>query len=265
MRDFADLPGYRRFIDVVVGRINARNAKRIDLERACLKPLPPRHKTDYDARQITTHDRLSGGHAVRVTSSGGFVLRKVFCTVPSRLIGHHLTGHVCDDRIDLFAGASFVLTLPRARVTRQGPYRYVFSYHHVIHSLRQKPVALTGLTYRDQLFPRQAFRGLFDRMLEQTSDKQACRMIVDLLWHWPTTVAVAVAVAVAVKLNWRPGSRKTCVRNKYPISQLYMRACPVRCGGLPKVEVRPDALAGSLQQSAVCLDYDARGRTRAAA
>jgi hypothetical protein len=51
----------------------------------------------------------------------------------------------------------------------------------VIHSLRQKPVALTGLTYRDQLFVRQAFRGLFDRMLEQTFDKQACRMIVDLL------------------------------------------------------------------------------------
>ncbi len=51
----------------------------------------------------------------------------------------------------------------------------------MIHSLRQKAVALTGLTYRDQLFPPQAFRGLFDRMLEQTSDKQACRMIVDLL------------------------------------------------------------------------------------
>ncbi len=63
----------------------------------------------------------------------------------------------------------------------QGPHQHVASYHHVIHSLRQKPMALTGLTYRDQLFPRQAFRGLFDRMLEQTSDKQACRMIVDLL------------------------------------------------------------------------------------
>jgi hypothetical protein len=56
-RDFADLPGYRRFIDVVVGRINARNAKRIDLERACLKPLPPRHKTDCDAQQIIRRSR----------------------------------------------------------------------------------------------------------------------------------------------------------------------------------------------------------------
>jgi hypothetical protein len=140
-----------------------------------------RRKTDYDARQITTHNSLSGGHAVRVTSSGGFVLRKVFCTVPSRLIGHHFTGRVCDDRIDLFPGASFVLTLPRALATRLGPHQHVASYHHVIHSLPQKPLALMGLTYRDHLFPRQAFRGLFDRMLEQTSDKQACRMIVDLL------------------------------------------------------------------------------------
>ena len=57
MRDFADLPGYRRFIDVVVGRINARNAKRIDLERACLKPLPPRRTTDYDAQQIIRRSR----------------------------------------------------------------------------------------------------------------------------------------------------------------------------------------------------------------
>jgi hypothetical protein len=74
----------------------------------------------HDTKQIVTHNRLSGGHAVRVTSSGGFVLRKVFCTVPSRLIGHHLTGRVCDDRIDLFPGASFVLTLPRARATVRG-------------------------------------------------------------------------------------------------------------------------------------------------
>ena len=138
----------------------------------------------------------------------------------------------------------------------QGPHQHVVSYHHVIHSLRQNPMALMGLTYRDQLFPRQAFRGLFDRVLEQTSDKQACRMIVDLLWHWPTTVAVAV------KLNWRPGSRKTCVRNKYPISQLYVRACPVRWWIAQSRG--PSRRVGSLQQSAVCLDCDARARRRAA-
>ena len=39
-RDFADLAAYRRFIDEIVGRINARNAKRIDAERESLRPLP---------------------------------------------------------------------------------------------------------------------------------------------------------------------------------------------------------------------------------
>jgi hypothetical protein len=168
-RDFEDLAGYRRFIDEVVGRINARNAKRIDVERDSLKPLPPRRTTDYE--EVT----------VRVTSSGGFLLRKVFYTVPSRLIGHQLRVRIYDDRLDLFLGATCLVTLPRARVTRNGTHKHVVNYHHVIHSLRKKPMALLGLVYRDQLFPRQAYRDMFAVLLEQTTQRAACRMMVDLL------------------------------------------------------------------------------------
>jgi hypothetical protein len=60
-RGFSDLTAYRRFIDEVVGRTNARNPKRIDVERTSLKPLPARPTTDYE--EIT----------VRSTSSGGFL------------------------------------------------------------------------------------------------------------------------------------------------------------------------------------------------
>jgi hypothetical protein len=49
-RDF-DLAAYRRFVDEVVWRRNAKNRKRIEIERATLKPLP-------DRRQPTTR-RLS--------------------------------------------------------------------------------------------------------------------------------------------------------------------------------------------------------------
>ena len=35
---------------------------------------------------------------VTVTSSGGFMLRNVFYTVPSRLIGHRLRVRIPDDR-----------------------------------------------------------------------------------------------------------------------------------------------------------------------
>jgi len=118
---------------------------------------------------------------VRVTSSGGFLLRKVFYTVPSRLIGHQLRVRIYDDRLDLFLGSSFLQSLPRARASRHGPHQHVVNYHHVIHSLRKKPMALMGLVYRDQLFPRQAFRNMFAVMLERTTERVACRMAVDLL------------------------------------------------------------------------------------
>jgi hypothetical protein len=168
-RDFEDLPAYRGFIDEIVGRINARNAKRIDAERGSLRPLPARRTTDYEEVRLP------------VTSTGGFTLRKVFYTVPSRLIGHHLRIRLYDDRLELFLGGTLLMTLPRGRAFRDGSHGHVVNYHHVIHSLRKKPMALMGLVYRDQLFPRQAFRDTFTSLLEQVGEKVACRIMVDLL------------------------------------------------------------------------------------
>jgi plasmid stability protein len=37
------------------------------------------------------------------------------------------------------------------------------------------------LVYRDQLFPREAYRPTFERLLEAGSDKIACRQMVELL------------------------------------------------------------------------------------
>lgn len=168
-RDFEDLPAYRRFIDEIVGRINTRNAKRIDAERGSLRPLPARRTTDYE--EVT----------LRVTSSGGFTLRKVFYTVPSRLIGHQLRIRLYDDRLELFLGGTRLMTLPRGRAFRDGSHGHVVNYHHVIHSLRKKPMALMGLVYRNHLFPRRAFRDMFTSLLEQVGERAACRMTVDLL------------------------------------------------------------------------------------
>jgi len=47
-RDFDDLAAWRGFVDEIVGRGNARNAKRIDLERMALKELPIRRTADYE-------------------------------------------------------------------------------------------------------------------------------------------------------------------------------------------------------------------------
>jgi hypothetical protein len=86
-----------------------------------------------------------------VTGSGGFVLRKLFYTVPSRLIRHRLRSRLYDDRVELFVGGTRVLSLVRGRPGRDGKHGHVVDYHHVIHALRRKPMALLNLVYRDQL------------------------------------------------------------------------------------------------------------------
>jgi len=167
--DFADLAAYRGFIDEIVSRRNGRNAKRIDLERAELQPLPGQRTSDYEEV------------SVRVTSSGGFTLRKVFYTVPSRLIGHRLRVRLFDDRLDLFIGGTPLMTLTRGRPHASGKHDQVVDYRHVIHSLRRKPMALLSLVYRDQLFPRDAYRRTFDALLMRLPERQACRVMTDLL------------------------------------------------------------------------------------
>src|SRR5260370_1287469 len=168
-RDFDDLDAYRRFVDEIVGRRNARNGKRLDLERSALQPLPARRTTDYEETIVI------------VTSSSGFTLRKVFYSVPSRLIGHRLRVHLYDDRLECLLGSTLLMTLRRGRPQPSGKHGHVVDYRHVIHALRRKPMALLNLGYREQLFPRRAYQRAFEALLANASGKQACRTMVGLL------------------------------------------------------------------------------------
>ena len=168
-RDFAELAAWRAFVDEIVARRNARNAKRIELERAALKALPEYRTADYEEVRVT------------VTSSSAFTLRKVFYTVPSRLIGHRLRVRLYDDRLEVFQGSTPLFTLPRGRPGPKGKHGHVVDYRHVIHSLRRKPMALVNLVYRDQLFPRPAYAHAFEALIAEHGEKRACRAMVELL------------------------------------------------------------------------------------
>jgi hypothetical protein len=168
-RDFGTLDAYRRFIDEIVGRRNARNAKRLGLERAALQALPARRTTDYEETIVT------------VTSTSGFTLRKVFYSVPSRLIGHRLRVRLYDDRLECFLGATPLMTMRRGRPHPSGKHGHVVDYRHVIHALRRKPMALLNLVYREQLFPRRPYRRAFEALLAGDSERPACRTMVGLL------------------------------------------------------------------------------------
>jgi len=168
-RDFDTLDAYRRFIDEIIGRQNAHNRKRIELERPHLADLPKRRTADFEEMVVT------------VTSSGGFILRRVFYTAPSRLIGHCLRVHLYDDRLDCFLGSTPMMTVRRGRQPSADKGGHVVDYRHVIHALRKKPMALNNLVYRDQLFPRPAYRRAFEALCAEVGDKRACKVTVELL------------------------------------------------------------------------------------
>ena len=167
--DFPDLDAYRAFVDAIVGRRNANLAKPIALEKAALVPLPRARTTDFEEKVIP------------VTSSGGFILRRVFYTVPSRLIGHRLRVRIFDDRLECFLGMTPVASLRRGRPVSDSRGGHVVDYRHVIRSLRRKPMALANLVYRDQLFPRPAYRRVFDALQERGDLRNACKITVELL------------------------------------------------------------------------------------
>ena len=166
---FDSLDAYRGWLAELVGGRNARRRKALDMERAHLRPLPPRRTIDHDEAIVV------------VASSGGFVLRRVFYTVPSRLIGYRLRVRLYDDRLECFLGQSPVATLPRGRSAGEGRHGHVVDYRHVIHSLRRKPMALLNLVYRDALFPRPPYRLAWERLLAAGDARTACRIMVALL------------------------------------------------------------------------------------
>src|SRR5215472_9436018 len=85
--------------------------------------------------------------------------------VTGRLIGHRLRGRLYDDRLECFLGATALMVLCRGRPHSSGKHGYVVDYRHLIYSLRRKPMALLSLVYREQLFPRRAYRRAFEALL----------------------------------------------------------------------------------------------------
>ena len=109
--NFDGLDAWRSFIAEVVGR-----AKRAPLQGDRGRARDAERPAGDADRRLRAGQRQR--HLVL-----GFVLRRVFYTVPSRLIGHRLGARIYDDRLDLFLSGTHVLTLPRGRAGATGPQR----------------------------------------------------------------------------------------------------------------------------------------------
>ena len=124
-REFDTLDAYRRFVDEIVGRRNARNAKRLDLERHALQSLPARRTTDY-----------GGGQSSPSTSTSGFILKRVFYSVPLAPDQSPAPGTPLRRPARMLPRRDRILmTLRRGRPHADRKHGHVVDYRHVIHAL----------------------------------------------------------------------------------------------------------------------------------
>jgi len=180
--DFTDLAAYQAFLAEIVVRKNARCAAAVAIELKALQPLPRHRTTDFSVA------------TVGVTRFGTIIVRGVLYTVPSRLVGTRLKVHIYDDRLVGHLGTTPVLTVPR-RHRRAGDkaVRQV-DWRHLIGALVKKPQAFRHSVFRDDLFPRTAFRRAWEALDEGLEPRKACRIYVGLL-HLAATHACENALA----------------------------------------------------------------------
>ena len=169
-RDFETVGEYRCFVDELVARRNKHRNNALETELKHLQPLPARRTADFT--EIV----------VQVVRTGGFLVKQIFYSAPSRLIGQRLRVHIYDDRIEAYLGSSHVVSHPRARGQKSGDRVYVINYHHVIHALKRKPGALANSIYRDNLFPRTEYVLVWKALQAALSRRDACRRMVDILF-----------------------------------------------------------------------------------
>lgn len=168
-RDFDDRAAYETFVREVVMRRNRRVAGAFRIEREQLQDLPTRRTTDFVEDEA------------RVTRCGTFTVRTILYSAPSRLIGQRLKVRLYSDRLECYLSGAWVLTLARgvpAPGLRRGRQ---LDYRHFIESLKRKPQAFRGLAFRDALFPRDAYRRMWEQLESQLTQRHACQTIVALL------------------------------------------------------------------------------------
>ena len=88
-------------------------------------------------------------------------VRKVTCSVPSRLVGQHVRVEVHEAVLRLYLGRERVLELPRSRGREA-----VINFRDLVGPLLRKPGAFLHYQHREALYPAVACRCAYDRLVE---------------------------------------------------------------------------------------------------
>ncbi|RQQ77016.1 IS21 family transposase, partial [Burkholderia stagnalis] len=111
---------------------------------------------------------------------GTFTVRGILYSAPSRLIGHRLKVRVYPERIDCYLSGALVHSAARGSHAANSRRR-ALDYRHFVDALKRKPQAFKGLAFRDDLFPREAYRRTWEQLEIRMTPRDACKTMVGLL------------------------------------------------------------------------------------
>ncbi|MGH8673020.1 MAG: Mu transposase domain-containing protein, partial [Burkholderiales bacterium] len=221
-RDFTNLVDYRHFVAEVMLRFNARAAKALTAERACLQALPSRRTSDYEETDA------------RVTKYALIAVKSVTYSVPSRLVGQRLKVRVYEERIEGYLGEHRVLEAPRLRRTHAAHHPRHIDFRHMLPALKRKPGALVHWRLRDALFPRSEYAQTWQRLIARLPEATAARVMVGLL---------EMAAADGCEVSLAHELALLLERDELPDLQVLKdRFCP-RVAQMPAVSVHLPSLA----------------------
>lgn len=151
---FASQEEYEGFVADQTDRANRLRSIKVQQELAVMTKVNVTALTDYDEE---TH-RVGAGSTINIC-------KRVY-SVPSRLIGRHLSCRVYLEHIDLFEGKVKVHSMERVYEGNG------INWRDLVPSMVRKPGALAQYRYRDAFFPAKVFESLCEHLQLERGDWQ---------------------------------------------------------------------------------------------
>jgi hypothetical protein len=167
--DFASITDYQQLLDNCTKRLNAYTRTKLTEEKIQLQPLPKTRFMDY---MVMT---------VKVTTASTIEIKRITYSVPSRLIGETIAIHLYHDKLCGFMAQTSVFDLPRCYPEHAGMRARRIDYRHVINALAAKPQAFRFSVFRDELFPDDNYKAIWQHIDQQLDSKPACKWMVSVL------------------------------------------------------------------------------------